>query len=811
MSITKLPYLILFFFSALCFSQSYSIKGDLQDENGLPIAFANAILVDLDDINIIKGTITDEEGSFTLENLKPGDYIFKISFLGFKEYTTRVELDRDIDFETITLNETPQELNGVTVVAKRPTIKRLVDRTVFNVENSTLSNNNVLDVLKHAPGVIVGNDQITVKTKIPVVYLNDRRIYLSIEEVQQLLEGTSANNIKSIEVITNPPAKYDAEGGAVLNIITSKNIIAGYNGSVFGNFKQGSEFPKYSLGTNHFFKTKKLNTHINYTISPRKDFIFNNEYVNFINENNLVFSNWETDYRKTEKSTNQNINANIDYQINKNNSLGFSTNILIKPRENSKTNANSETSVFGSNQALDSIFNTSNRLVEETFNLAFTLDYLHKFKKEGEQISASWHHTNFDFSNFQDVNTGYFLPNTDVSFRDNRFQTFSGQKIKIYASQIDYELPIDEKSLFEAGVKISNIDSKSILNQFTFENNIKTENLQDSDTFLYDETNYAGYLSYAKDWESWSLKSGVRAEFTRVQGKSIATNQINSNNYFKLFPSIHLSNTLNDNHKLYFNYNRSIYRPRYSQLNPFKYFISDNTFISGDPNLKPQIDDEFTLGYSFFKEHSLEVYYRNESKPILLVVFQDNENNLIKYINTNIDQSVSYGIYYSFYHDLFKNWNMSFETQLFYYDNQFRAIESNDSIFKSNKWTTYFEITNYIYFLSNRSLNVDISYIYISPWAEGPSILSTRSSLDFSLRKTLWKNKASISIGVVDTFNNYNFIETSRYLNQDVRVKHRKESRLITFGFSYKFGNYKLSTNEKDVDINERNRINNKN
>ncbi len=809
MSITKLPFLILIFLSTLCYSQTYSIKGILHDENRQPLAFANAILVDLDDINIIKGTITDETGSFVLENLKSGDYILKISFLGFKEYTTRVELDRDIDFETITLNETPQELNGVTVIAKRPVVKRLVDRIVFNVENSTLSNNNVLDVLKHTPGVLVNNDKITVKNTTPTVYINDRKVHLSAEEVQQLLEGTPANNIKSIEVITNPPAKYEAEGGAVINIITSKNIIAGYNGSVFGNYKQGREFPKYSLGTSHFFKTKKSNIYINYNINPRKDFIDKNEFINFINNDNLVFSSWQTDFKETKKKSNQNLNTNIDYQINENNSLGFSTNILLKPRDNTKTNTTSETLVFGSNQALDSIFNTSNRLVEETVNLAFTLDYKHKFKKEGELISTSLHHTNYDFSNFQDVKTGYFLPKANDSFRDNRFQTFTSQKIKIFTSQVDYELPFDDLSFFEAGIKISNIDSESILNQFTFENNIKIEDFLNSDTFLYDETNYAAYLSYAKDWESWSLKSGLRVEYTNISGNSLSTKEINKNDYLKFFPSFHLLKKINEN-ELYVNYNRRIYRPSYSQLNPFKYFFNDSTFLSGDPNLVPQIDDQFIIGYLLKKEYNLELYYRNESNPILLVVFQDNVNNLIKYANTNIDRSISYGIDFSVYKKLTNNWDFSLVSSLFYYDNQFKGFVNNNILFTSSKWTSYLKLNNYFSFFKDKSLNIDLSYVYISPWAEGPSIVSTRSSLDVSMRKTLWNNRASLSIGIIDAFNDFNFIETSRYLNQDIVINSRKENRLFVVGFNYKFGNYRLNNNKKDVNVIERNRITNK-
>lgn len=806
---TTLSYLFLFFLSSLCYSQNYSIKGVLQDENNTPIAFANAILVDLDDINIVKGVITNEDGLFTLENIKEGEYIFKISFLGFKEYTSRVELDRDIDFETIILKETIQELNGVTVVAKRPTVKRLVDRTVFNVENSTLSNNNVLDVLKHTPGVLVNNGTISVKNSTPTVYINDRRVHLSIEEVQQLLEGTPANNIKSIEVITNPPAKYEAEGGAVLNIVTSKNIIAGYNGSVFGNFKQGSEYPKYAFGTSHFFKAKKLNTYLNYNISPKREFRHNDEFINFINDDNAIFSSWETDFKRTQQSANQNINANIDYTIDDKNSLGFSTNVLVAPREPSKTRTNSETQVFGAGNVLDSIFKTSNRLVEEKFNLAFTLDYLHKFNEEGEQISASWHHTNYDFSNFQDVNTGYFLPDANNSFRDNKFQTFSSQEIQIYTSQIDYELPLENSGLFEAGAKVSSISSESVLSQFTFENDIRTVDLQNSDTFLYDETNYAAYLSYAKDWESWSLKSGLRGEYTKIVGNSLSTNQVSDNDYFKLFPSLHLSNKLNKNNEVYVNYSKSIYRPRYSQLNPFKYFLNDNTFISGEPNLRPQIDNQFTFGYLYESKYNIELYYRSETNPILKLVFQDNEDGVIKYINTNIDKSTSYGIDFMVNSSVFSKWDFSLISSLFFYKNEFIAIESNQEFYSTERWTSFIQLDNYFTFLKDDSLSLDLSIKYISPWNEGSTLVSERSSLNINLRKELWGKKASVSIGVLDLYNSLNYSKIIKYLNQDAILKEQLENRLFTVGFNYKFGNFKLTNIKNSDSLEERDRLGN--
>src|SRR5690606_26707074 len=269
----------------------------------------------------------------------------------------------------------------------------------------------------------------------------------------------------------------------------------------------------------------------------------------------------------------------------------------LSPRENTKLDAYSITEVFGQNKVLDSLFITDKASVTEALNFAYTLDYVHRFKREGERLSVSAHYTDYSYSDFQNVETDYFFPNEGIPFRENRFQTFSSQGINLYTGQIDYELPINETSLFETGLKISSIDSRSVLDQYNFINGNRVEDLQNSDIFLYDEMNYAAYASYSKDWNKWSLQVGLRTEYTDLKGKSETANQINSSNYIKFFPSIYILNHINENNDIYFNYKKRIYRPRYSELNPFKYYFNDYSYSTGNPNLRPQIDDVITLGY----------------------------------------------------------------------------------------------------------------------------------------------------------------------------------------------------------------------
>lgn len=803
--IRKIVTIFLYLFSITGLSQSLEIKGKVVDIENNPVAFANIIILDGTSSSGFKGATSNETGDFEITNLKAKDYTLKISFLGYKTEVIELKLDKSVLLGVITLKDEQQELDGVFLVAKKPTVKRMVDRLVFNVENSTLSNNNMLDVLKHTPGVLVNNDGISIKHSNPTIYINDRKVHLSTNEVLQLLESMPANNIKAIEVITSPPAKYEAEGGAVLNFITSKNLISGYNGSVFGNFKQGFKFPKYSVGTSHFFKGEKIDAYINYNISPRKDYRNNDEFINFIN-NDGVRSSWETDYKRTRKSSNQNINSNIDYTIDDRNTLSFSANLMFLPKSGTETDINSLTEVYGAAGVLDSTFNTMNSAVDKTTNAAFTLDYFHQLSENGEQLSFSAHHTNFSFNSDQDVNTEYLFPDQSL-IRNNRFESISNQDIKLYTGQLDYELPVNETDFLEAGVKASFIDSENVLDRFFVDNGTRVEDLDNSDTFLYNETNLAVYGSYSKDWDQWSLKTGLRAEYTNIEGNSLSDNEINKSDYLKFFPTLHVMNVLNENNEIYFNYNKRIYRPRYSQLNPFKFFLSDNSYNTGDPNLKPQIDDNFILGYTINAKYTFELYYRNESNPSIQIVFQDNDSKLLKNVDTNIDRSISYGLDFTTFTPVISNWDLYVYSSLFYYENRFEALESNDQLYTTDKWSVYLQMVNYFSFLKDKTLTADVMLTYISPLVDGPSETSTRAGLDINIRKTFWDNRASLTIGVTDIFNGQNFMQTTKYLNQDILLNSRMENRLFTLGFNYKFGNFRLQTNKKDIESTERERL----
>ena len=325
------PLFFLFLLTPILgYNQEFSILGKVLDEQGSPIAFANVILMTQNDSTVVNGTSTDDNGFFKLNAIIPDTYDFRISYIGFKEVSKELLVDKDIDLGTITLQEETQNLDEVSLVYKKPTFKKEADRLVFDVENSALVEGNILQVLKSTPGVLVINNTITIKNITPTVFINNRKVNISSFELAQLLENSSANSIKAVEVITNPSAKYDASSGVVLNIIMSKNLVTGYRGNVFANYEQGV-FPRYNTGMSHFFKSEKINLYANYSYSDRKENRDDTEDINYLDDNQTIDENWQSYTNRNKWTKSHNININFDYNINDKNTLSLSTNMLFLP------------------------------------------------------------------------------------------------------------------------------------------------------------------------------------------------------------------------------------------------------------------------------------------------------------------------------------------------------------------------------------------------------------------------------------------------------------------------------------------------
>ncbi|MBO2543575.1 TonB-dependent receptor [Salegentibacter sp. BDJ18] len=794
-----LPVTLLFLFTNSLIAQ-HTIQGKLVTETNEPIAFANVILLNAEDsTSVYKGTISEDNGEFLFEEIASNDYLLKVSFVGYEEYLQQIFVNSDKKIRKITLKEGASNLEEVTINARKPKITRSIDRITFDVENSTLSSGSSWDILRQTPGVIIAQGQLQVRNSSVTVYINDRKVQLTADELQTLLQSYSAENIKSIEVITNPPARYEAEGGAILNINTTSAISPGYKGSLEGAYTQGI-VPKYQFGTSHYWKGDKLNVFANYTFSPRKEIKRDDSYINF-SPNEEFGQRWESDFERVTRSQAHNANVILDYDFDEKNKLSFSSNLFFSP---DKTFDNSvRTDITTQGNTAFSNFMTDSEVGTDEHNIGLDLTYTHKLENGGS-FSAAAHYTRFNQERDQKVATNYF-DSAGENVQNINFNTSSGQNIEIFTGQLDFNSSLGEMS-FDAGAKVSNINSNSGIN---FSNAESLDDLYDnlSDDFYYDETVSAVYINTSRDWEKWSAQVGLRGEYTDLLGVSLSTNQRNRQEYFELFPTAYLQYRASDNHSFTLDYSRRIERPRYESLNPFRYFLNENDFNAGNPNLRAAISNNINLNYTLLGQYFFDVYYRDNGRSPASLAFQDNQNLTIRRLQANLLESKSYGLDILHGRSITGWWYAQLYASLFHEENTFLAVESSNAEVTNEIDAVFGQLYNSFTLSKDGTFSGNLSFTYVSDYITGSYNFDPFSTLSLGVRKTLWNNRAELSLNINDIFNNTNTRLTSQYLNQDNSYFAQEEMRYVRVGFKYNFGNFRLEDNQRSIDAAERDRL----
>ncbi|MGS2739504.1 outer membrane beta-barrel protein [Sinomicrobium sp. M5D2P17] len=795
----KLSYLVfwIFCFPLALLAQEYTIKGSLQDGKQNALSYVNIILIQPSDSVVVSGTSSDNAGKFAINGVKAGNYVLKATFVGYRNMEKSIEVNDDTNVGTILLEEVTESLDEVTITSGRPLVERRSDRLVFNVENTSFSAQSSFDILRNTPGILVLNDQVVVRNNPAIVYINDKRVYLSGEELKSLLENYSGSNIRSVEVITTPPAHYDAESGAVVNIVTSRSISVGYKGSVNSRWTEAI-FPKYSLGTDHYFKNNVLDFFLGYSYNPRKEYKHDNSYFNFF-DGDTPDDRWEVDFRRTTRSYAHNLHTILDFTLNEKNSLSVMANIMHSP---GKTYDNSAvTNIFDADSNLESYFLTDSELNNDRSNLAFSLDYTYNINDKGAKMSAVSNYIYYEDRQFQLLYTDYFDSNS-VPTDSNYFDFLAKQRNNIFTQQLDFYLP-SEWTPIETGLKYSSISSNSSV---AFGGDDIPPETED-DRFKYRENIYAAYVSLNKEWESWSANIGLRGEYTDVEANSMVLGEVNTQTYFELFPTVEFQHTVNENHELGINYKRGINRPRYGSLNPYRYYLYEKQYSEGNPSLTRSISNEIELTYTFKKKFEFFLYYEHSNNAIQGLTFQDNMNKIISNAQYNIDGKNEYGLDFSFYSYIKKWWYFYTYMSGYYMENSFPAIKSKIPVQKLNTMGYYGRAYNQFTISKDRSFTADLSLFYISNYIQGSFMFKNRFSTDIGLTKRLWNNRISASLNLTDIFNTQNIWLTSRYQNQDNGYIARPETRTVSFSLKYNFGNYRLKDNKRDTTPDEQERI----
>ncbi|TMM59026.1 TonB-dependent receptor [Maribacter algarum] len=792
---------ILFCISTSSFSQEFRLVGSVLDQDKNPIVFANVLLLKTTDSTIVNGTSTDDKGAFIFNSIGMGEYLLKASYIENVSKYKAVNISSDFDAGALIIKES-QQLDEVVVTYEKPRLERKVDRLVFNVEKTALADGNIWELLQQTPTVNVVNGVITIKGNRNIgILINGRKINIPESDIINLLSGSSASNVEAIEVITNPPLKYSAEGGMLIDIKMKKNLVAGYNGAIFNNFIQGV-FAKNTTGTDHFFKGKKTSFSVNYSFSNDKRISRYTDITNF-SENATPASMWTSNQDLTTRRKRHNLSAFFDYDIDDKNALSLSTINVFNPKLNQFSF--SETLINNMGGSLFSSFNTINDSDQKQTNTSFYADWVHKLKKQGAEISFGSHFTYYDSKKGQDLDTDFFDDNGNQT-GENDFITQSNQKINLYNIETDYITPLGKSTRLKAGLRYAGINSESTISQEGFDRNQPGINPTEAGVFTYDESIYAAYTSFDGKWDLWSLKTGLRAEYTETKGELDTGNGPNEISYLEFFPSIAVQYIPSKKHQYQLSYFRRIERPRYNRINPFQQFISNNSVAEGNPDLLPGTRNWVSAEYTLNRDYSIALFYLKWNNPYRQQTFQDNTNNLLRFISMNIESNSGYGIDLTINKDISKAWGFYLFLSAYNNEERFRDLDTG-RILSNELWSGFIRLNNGFTFLKDRSLVTDLNFAYYAPRVRGNARTDSYNYLDFRLRKTFWNKNASASFGVQDIFNQGNRFTSRNYLNQNNSTLHRQENRLVTIGFRYKFGNTRIRGNKKSKRVEERRRI----
>lgn len=766
------------------FYSQNTIKGRLKDKIDV-IAYANVILNSKEG-ELVTGAITDENGFFVLDVAK-GEYNLLISYIGYKSIKKEIVLNEDIDLGDIIFEEESVQLESVVVVGNRKLIQRKVDRLVFNIENNvSASGGDALDALKVAPGVTFSNDKISIIGKSEMRVMVDGTILeLSGEDLVGFLTSIPADDIKSIEIITNPPAKYEAAGNSgLINIIYKKGRNNSWSNTTSFSY-QLSRFATYRLRNN--FNYQKDRVKFLFSISGETG------DLGIWEELNIDFTEgpWATNTNQRKKTDNLSGRVMFDYDLGERSTIGIQyLGVVTTPDFNDVA----ITTIRNNANVIDSLLVSDGSRNEEKVNQSLNAHFNTKLDTLGSNLSVNLDYFNYRSDFQRDISTDNVLPDGQflrVGFANN---TVATQDIENYSAKIDVEHSF-EKFRLAYGGKLSHINTDNVTQNFDLLSGSGVLDPNTSNEFEYMETNQALYVSASKNLTSkLETKFGLRVENTNTEGFSRTLNQTNENDYIKLFPTFYLSYHSNDNNNFSFNYGKRINRPNFAQLNPARLYLNSNAFSVGNPFLQPSFTDNLEFNHTYKSNLTTQLFFSVETDGFGVVPTLNDATNEQEVNFQNYFKNYNYGIaeFYTF------NKISWLESQnSFYFINSSSRITNDNVDAEIQNGARYFLSTYNTFSLNkDKSIRAQLNFWYSSSYRRNLFLNEEIYSLDFAMRFNLMDDKLQLSAGVTDIFNTSAFKISSTINGIDQSFFANSSNQYFRFSITYKTGNKKINVRE---------------
>lgn len=788
--------LSMFSFSGFTQRITGKIQGTVIDGNTKTIEAANITLLEAKDSSLVKISASNKTGGYIFENIAAGKYLVSISAIGhLTAYSEVAELNAEslvVNLKTIRLLPKSKTLDMVTVTAKRPLVEQRPGMTVLNIDASpTNAGQNALEILEKSPGVSVDNDgNISLKGKQGVLILIDGKpTYMSSVDLAAFLKNMQSSNLDQIEIMTNPPAKYDAAGNSgIINIKTKKGTIKGMNGSANLGYTQ-SFFGRYNGGANVNYRNNKLNlfggvnsgTYLGYNkLSIDRKFYGSDHKIVVGTGDQLAHTNFKSNF--------QSIKAGLDYYFSKKDVAGFVINGNFSKNEQdpySNSNISDEAAKVLYKLKTQS-YNKSN-----SKNITTNVNYKHTFDFAGREVSVDADYAYYNNRSNNSLNTQSFnadnIKNGDVVSLRGAIPSI----VRIYSAKADYIHPFKSGIRLESGVKTSFVSTD---NQVEYLRNSGNHWSVDnrSNHFVYKENINAAYAIVSKKIEKWDLIAGLRLENTVAKGHQIKNDSTFNRNYTNLFPNAGIGFAASKKNQVNLSYSRRITRPDYDALNPFVYFINSLTYSQGNPYLQPQFTNNFEVSHTYNKILTTTVNYSKTTDIITQLLKQDTEKKSTYQTRENFSSMKQWGVSVMANIPVKKWWSANFYANLF--NNHYLGIYQNDPI--DVEATTI--MTNFSNsFTLGKGWNAEVSGWYRSKGVDGLMVANPMGAVNSAISKQIFDKKGNLKIGIRDIFKTQQFSGYAKYSDVDVNVASRRDSRQLSLSFTYRFGKNNIPSERK--------------
>lgn len=795
-----LSVLFLFFSVSFGIAQNKKIQGVVQVENQTPLSDAAVYLLEAENKEIIKTTITDDSGNYIFRDVSPGDYFIKVYSLGYEvQETTLFSVDADdVTKEVVVLTEAVESLEEVAIVARVPIIQHKDGKLVLNVEDSSISaGNTAFDVLQRAPGVSVDKDeniQLMGQTGATVT-IDGRQTYLSGEQLTTLLKSMTSDDIKSVEVSTIRSAKDDAQGSVgSINIVLKKNQLEGLNGTFLASAGHGKHF-RGNSSLNLNYRKNKTTFFGNYGYSDNK-YEYDIGIMRIIpSENGQQVFDQHTQMKR--HSATHSYKLGIEQKTSDRNTmlLQFSGNRNVEETANfSLTNMGPRI------REIDSVLSTKSD--SDALFVPYSLNFNNEFLVDtlGGKLVLD-----MDWSAFRtktDLNYLYEnrYPNGELIYAPEHERSRMPVDIDIYVGKLDFTKNIGKGKL-ESGVKFSHVKS---------DNNLEFEQLVDGswqeypgrpNHFLYTEQVGAAYVDYGQTFGKTSVKVGLRGEYTRSDGNSITLNNRVKRNYFDVFPSASLAYSFDSGDILSLSYARKISRPNYNNLNPFEYYIDKYAYQLGNPYLNPEYTDGFVLNYTLSRRYNFTLGTDITHDAMVESLGQDSETGKAWITRDNLGKQWTSYLNVNAPFQIGNFWTMNNNLTLIYM--HFQGFIAGDYL---DDGKVFFQGRSQNNFRISDRFSSELSVNYASPFLYNVYKIHSRWGADIGFNYNFPDQRSSLKLSVTDIFKTQQNNVSTDYGEFNSYFKQYYDNRSVRLTFVYKFGNLKQQFNRKSTDYDEKSR-----